>query len=244
MSATSTIAYTKTALPNGQQITTASSFEPSTAAVQAVAAARELLASRPDRDLAGFLAAAGDSIGSTVFGHCAVGVPGGASLTKGASLDVASALDPLLIVLSKPRADASPFVLGGPIEGDEGVRIAIDLVTAFVIPVPRDQLRPTEVPASEFIACTPNDDSWTPSFGAPGQWTYKRTGPNGSGLYQPAALERGWQVRSVGLLPTEYCHEWVKNPEYTPATLVQGKRRPKYTRAAQCPGRRRRCRRL
>ena len=78
---------------------------------------------------------------------------------RGSSLDAASALDPLLIV--SPNAcstpDAMPFVLGGPIEGDEGVRIAIGLVTAFVIPVPRDQLRPTEVPASEFIACTPND---------------------------------------------------------------------------------------
>ena len=77
---------------------------------------------------------------------------------RGSSLDAASALDPLLIVSQRACSgpDAQPFVLGGPIEGDEGVRIAIDLVTVGA-PVPRDQLRPTEVPASEFIACTPND---------------------------------------------------------------------------------------
>ena len=96
MSAITYERYTNPA--NGQQTTRAASFEPSPAAVQAVAAARELLESRPDRDLAGFLAAAGDSIGSTVFGHCVVGVPGGASLMgpSSAYLDVASALDPLL----------------------------------------------------------------------------------------------------------------------------------------------------
>ena len=56
----SKITYERSTNPaNGQQFTSAGSFEPSAAAVQAVAAARELLASRPDRDLAGWLSRCG-----------------------------------------------------------------------------------------------------------------------------------------------------------------------------------------